>query len=203
MCGEDSFAKLLYLLFVIRLPNRSKIVFRNMRILSCWTVWILLNSALILAVFGSFSKVKVIGRSRGRVIKMRPTGWKVEEYCKCQLQHGKKVKVAHTRLPSVGFRSWYRFLAVSLQVTWVINPAVGHYCPPGLQLPSQPLRGLLPISLLGEQGHNAYEYKTVTRQRRDCDLNPGPFAPESSTLTTRLPSHPTARWQKSNRKWKL
>ena len=33
--------------------------------------------------------------------------------------------------------------------------------------------------------------KTVTRQRRDCDLNPGPSAPESSTLKcTRLPSHP-------------
>jgi len=32
--------------------------------------------------------------------------------------------------------------------------------------------------------------KTVTRQRRDCDLNPGPSAPESSTLTTRLQSHP-------------
>jgi len=32
--------------------------------------------------------------------------------------------------------------------------------------------------------------KTVTRQRRDCDLNPGPSAPESSMLTTRLPSHP-------------
>jgi len=28
--------------------------------------------------------------------------------------------------------------------------------------------------------------KTVTRQRRDCDLNPGPSAPESSTLTTRV-----------------
>jgi len=28
--------------------------------------------------------------------------------------------------------------------------------------------------------------KTVTR--RDCDLNPVPSAPESSTLTTRLPS---------------
>ena len=28
--------------------------------------------------------------------------------------------------------------------------------------------------------------KTITRQRRDCDLNPGPSAPESSTLTTRL-----------------
>jgi len=32
--------------------------------------------------------------------------------------------------------------------------------------------------------------KTATRQRRDCDLKPGPSAPESSTLTTRLPSHP-------------
>jgi len=35
--------------------------------------------------------------------------------------------------------------------------------------------------------------KTVTRhtrQRRGCDLNPGPSAPESSTLTTRLPSRP-------------
>jgi len=31
--------------------------------------------------------------------------------------------------------------------------------------------------------------KTVTRQRRDCDSNPGPSAPESSTLTTRLQSH--------------
>jgi len=29
--------------------------------------------------------------------------------------------------------------------------------------------------------------KTVTLQRRGCDLNPGPSAPESSTLTTRLP----------------
>ena len=32
--------------------------------------------------------------------------------------------------------------------------------------------------------------KTVTRQRRGCDLNPGPSAPESSTLTTRLTSDP-------------
>jgi len=32
--------------------------------------------------------------------------------------------------------------------------------------------------------------KTVTRQRHDCDLNPGPSAPKSSTLTTGLPSHP-------------
>jgi len=40
-------------------------------------------------------------------------------------------------------------------VTSVINPAVGcHYFPPGLQLPPQPLRGLLPILLLGEQRHN-------------------------------------------------
>ena len=31
--------------------------------------------------------------------------------------------------------------------------------------------------------------KTVTRQRHDCDLNLGHSASESSTLTTRLPSH--------------
>ena len=37
--------------------------------------------------------------------------------------------------------------------------------------------------------------KTVTRQRRDCDLNPGPSAPESSTLTTRLPSQ-RIKWMK-------
>ena len=64
-------------------------------------------------------------------------------------------KAAHTQLLSVGFWSWFRFLAVSLQVMWVINPAVGcHYFPPGPQLPSQPLRGLLPILLIGEQTHN-------------------------------------------------
>ena len=39
--------------------------------------------------------------------------------------HIKKVKVAYTRLPSVGFHSQSRFLAVSLQATRVINPAVG------------------------------------------------------------------------------
>jgi len=30
--------------------------------------------------------------------------------------------------------------------------------------------------------------KTATRQRRGCDLNSGPTVPESSTLTTQLPS---------------
>jgi len=30
--------------------------------------------------------------------------------------------------------------------------------------------------------------KTVARQHRNCDLNPGPSAPESSTLTTQLPN---------------
>ena len=35
--------------------------------------------------------------------------------------------------------------------------------------------------------------KTVTRPRRDCDLNPGP-APESSTLTASDWDRPSARW---------
>jgi len=49
-------------------------------------------------------------------------------------------------------------LGSHLQVAWVINLAVGcHYFPPGLQLPPQLLRGLLPILLLGEQRHNGCE----------------------------------------------
>ena len=32
--------------------------------------------------------------------------------------------------------------------------------------------------------------KTVTRQHRGCDLKTHPTVPKSSTLTTRLPSHP-------------
>jgi len=86
-------------------------------------------------------------------------------------------KVAHTRLPSVGFRSWSRYLSVSLQVTSVINPAVGcHYFSPGLQLPPQPLRGLLPILLLGEQRHSGCEqfawdcYPTASRLRFEPGL---------------------------------
>ena len=46
------------------------------------------------------------------------------------------------------------------------------------------------ISLLGEQRHNGWDSLPVTRQCRGCNLNPGPSAPESSTLTTWLPSHP-------------
>ena len=91
--------------------------------------------------------------------------------CICQLLC-EKVKVARTRIPSVWFRSWSWFSAVSLQVMWVINPAVGcHYFLPGLQLPSQPLRVLLPLSLLGEQRHDgckqfAYDcYATASQLR--------------------------------------
>jgi len=66
--------------------------------------------------------------------------------------YAEQKKVAHTRLLSIGFRSWSRFLAVSHQVTWVMNLAVGcHYFLPGLQLPPQSLRGLLTVLLLGEQ----------------------------------------------------
>ena len=56
----------------------------------------------------------------------------------------------------------------------------------------QSLRGLLPILLLGEQRHDGCEqfakdcYPTASQLR----FEPGPSAPESSTLTTRLPSQP-------------
>jgi len=88
----------------------------------------------------------------------------------------KKVKVAHTWLPSIGSR-WSQFLAVSLQMTRVINLVVGcHYFPPGLQLPSQPLRKLLATNFCclvntATMCVNSLP-KTVTRQRLGFDLNP-------------------------------
>ena len=50
--------------------------------------------------------------------------------------------------------------------------------------------------------------KTVTRQCHCCDLNPVSSAPESSTLTTRLPSHsecerPENDGQRKLRDWNL
>jgi len=54
----------------------------------------------------------------------------------------------------------------------------------------------LPVSLLGEQRHDGCEqfaydcYPTASRLR----FEPGPSAPESSTLTTRLPSHPISHY---------
>jgi len=44
---------------------------------------------------------------------------KDRSHVRCALLDSKKVKISRTRLPSVGFRSWSRFLAVSLQVTRV------------------------------------------------------------------------------------
>jgi len=60
-----------------------------------------------------------------RLADLSTAGLDCRPYTVCQCQ---EVKAARTRLPSVGFRSWSRFLAVSLHVTWVVNPAVGcHY----------------------------------------------------------------------------
>ena len=61
-----------------------------------------------------------------------------ETHVGCLLNKGKD---AHTRLPSVGFLSWSRFLAVSLQMTWVVNLVVGCHCfLPGPQLPPATLK---------------------------------------------------------------
>jgi len=104
----------------------------------------------------------------------------------------KKVKVAHIRLSSIGFRSWSQILAVSLQVMRVINPAIGcRYFPSGPPLTLNPqfrcsakearwewtvcLR-LLPWA----------DSPTASRLR----FEPRPYCAWPSTLTTRLPSHP-------------
>ena len=83
--------------------------------------------------------------------KLHGESWKTK--CSCSTLKGGRYSITEC----IGFRSWSLFLAVSLQVTWVINPVVGcHYFPPGLQLPSQP-SWLLPVSLLGEQRHDGCE----------------------------------------------
>jgi len=64
---------------------------------------------------------------------------------------------------------------------------------PGGRLPLLSARPAVTLAR-GTVGVNSLP-KTVTRQLRDCDLNPGPSAPESSTLTTRLPSQ--AEWHKN------
>ena len=52
-----------------------------------------------------------------RPLSERRISWGDNSSANKLLTRHKKVKVAHTRLPSVGFRSWSRFLTVSLQVS--------------------------------------------------------------------------------------
>ena len=75
------------------------------------------------------------GQTNGRTDGRTQQRFKTLKACAIRVITDKSFckKVVHTRSPSVGFRRWSRFLAVSLKVTWVINPAIGcHYFPPGL-----------------------------------------------------------------------
>jgi len=70
----------------------------------------------------------------------------------------KKVKVAHTRLPSAEVPELIPILGSQPAGDVSHKRAVGcHYLPSGLQLPPQPLRGLLPGLLLDEQRHDGCE----------------------------------------------
>jgi len=104
----------------------------------------------------------------------------------------KKVKAAHIRLPSVGFR----IPVLGSQ------PARDVRHKPGGRLPLLSARPAVTLANLKRAASSFAVWRTearmgvnslpkiVTRQRRGCDLNPGSTAPESSTLTTRLSSHP-------------
>ena len=105
-------------------------------------------------------------------------------------QNTLKVKVTHTRLPSVWFRSWSRFLAVSLHVTGVINPAVGcYYFQQACSFPRNPEEATNFAAWWTEARWVWTGCLSLTRQRRSCDLNPGASVPESSMLNAQLPSH--------------
>ena len=95
----------------------------------------------------------------------------------------KKVKVANTRLPREGFR----FLVVSLPVTYIVSHK------PDDRLPLLSARPAVTPATLKRAATNFAAWmgvnslpKTVTRQRRDCDLNPGLSAPEPSTLKAKF-----------------
>jgi len=69
-----------------------------------------------------------------------------------------------------------------------MDSAKGYFLP-GLQLPLQFCYQFRCLVNRGTMGANSLP-KSVTRQRRGSDSNPGLSAPESSTLTTRLPIEP-------------
>ena len=94
----------------------------------------------------------------------------------------------------IGFRSWSRILAVNLQVTWVINPAVGcHYVLPGLHAitPATLKRAATNFAACWTEAQ--WVWRVCLRLLPDSVATaiwtPGPSAPESSALSTRLPSH--------------
>ena len=94
----------------------------------------------------------------------------------------------------IGFRSWSRILAVNLQVTWVINPAVGcHYVLPGLHAitPATLKRAATDFAACWTEAQ--WVWRVCLRLLPDSVATAiwttGPSAPESSALSTRLPSH--------------
>ena len=102
---------------------------------------------------------------------------------------GKMVKVAHTRLPSIGFRSWSRFLAVSLQEMWVIKRAVGcHF----RQACSYPRSSATSFAAWWTEAQWVWTVclRLLPDSVATAIWTPGPTVPESSTLITQLLSHP-------------
>jgi len=87
-------------------------------------------------------------------------------------------------------KSWhavYLFIIIIIIMITELSSVLGSQ--PAGDVSHKPGGGLTLLSARPTVGVNSLP-KTVTRQRRGCDLNPGPTAPESSTLTIRLPSHP-------------
>jgi len=134
-------------------------------------------------------KLRASNYSNSSCVTMANIWW--QRLCECTVLQLKKVKVAHTRMPSVGFRC--------------SQPAGEVSHKPGGRLPLLSTRPAVTPATLKRAATNFAAWwteaqkvwtvcpKTVTRQRHGCDLNPGPSMPKSCTLTTRLPSYNDSR----------
>jgi len=89
-------------------------------------------------------------------------------------------------------------------VTWVVNPAVGcRHFPPGPQLPWQPLRGLLPVSLLGERWVWTVCLRLLPDSVAAAILNPDPIYCAWVQHANHLATEPPRRdkYQANNYHW--
>jgi len=121
-------------------------------------------------------------------------------YCCCSVQSRTSSKKVSKVFPKS--QSWAALITVSAAlarhqlVLWNNGHGASASCRMSVYFPAEAgtrfsdTEGMQGWVDLGIMGVNSLP-KTATRQRHDCDSNPSSSEPESGTLTTRPPSHPS------------